>query len=328
MRALRIHKFTPNAPLKLDDVPVPTACANEVLIAVKAAGVNPVDSYVASSGGFIGIPPLPFTGGFDGAGVVEAVGAKVTKFKPGDRVFFFGTCIGSFAEKVVVPESGVGHIGDGIELEQGAALGVPYLTAYRALFQLGLAKAGETVLVHGASGGVGIAATQLAKHAGLTVIGTAGSAEGIELVKGVGTADFAFNHSDPQYLEQIKATIKSPINLIIENVANVNLKKDIDIIGQRGRIVVVGSRAELSWNPASLFFKEISVHGMCLSTAPADEIAKAIEGVGAGTAKGGCVRPVVYKRYTLTDGPGGGNDALADVLSQSGGARGKLVIVP
>lgn len=130
--------------------------------------VNPVDTYVRAGQHSLR-PRLPYTPGVDGAGVIESIGEGVKRVKPGDRVYVAGTLNGTYAEKALCSEIQVHLLAEKISFEQGAAVNVPYATAYRALFQRAIAKPGEVVLVHGASGGVGIAAVQLARAAGLTI---------------------------------------------------------------------------------------------------------------------------------------------------------------
>ena len=160
MRAIRVTEFGDPDVLVLRDVPDPEPVGDEVLVRVQAAGVNPVDTYVRA-GAYAGLPPLPYTPGSDGAGVLADGGA---------RVYVAGALGGTYAEYALCRPDQVHALPDGISYAQGAALGVPYTPACRALFQRGRAVAGETLLVHGASGGVGLAAVQFALHAGLKVV--------------------------------------------------------------------------------------------------------------------------------------------------------------
>jgi len=192
MKAVYVREFGGPEVLKVEtDVPVPTISETQVLIRVGSAGVNPVDTYIRM-GLFANLPSLPYIPGRDGSGTVEKVGAKVTTTKVGDRVFFSGAS-GSYAEFVACESHSVFRLADRLSFAQGAALGVPYFTAHRALFIKGKAKAGERVLVHGASGAVGLAACQMARAHGMTVVGTAGTPQGMELVKSNG-AHLVFNH--------------------------------------------------------------------------------------------------------------------------------------
>src|SRR5271154_7328714 len=186
MKAIRVHEFGGPEVLRLEDLPNPSPSSpGQIVVQVKAAGVNPVDTYVRA-GTYAFKPPLPYTPGMDAAGVVESVGQGVTRAKEGDRVYLAGTITGSYAEKTVCTEAQVHQLPQKISFTQGAGIYIPYATAYRALFQIGQARPAEIVFVHGASGGVGTAAVQLARAAGLTVIGTAGSDRGAQLIRDLG----------------------------------------------------------------------------------------------------------------------------------------------
>ena len=182
-------------------------------VRVRAAGVNPVDAYI-HTGTYARKPPLPYTPGVDGAGEVEAVGADVAGFKPGDRVYIAGPAMRPAAPAptpstrsaaarscIVLPAR--------VSFAQGAAIGVPYATAYRALFQRATARPGETVLVHGATGGVGIAAVQLAHAHGLRVIGSGGTERGLAAVREHG-ADVVVNHRDAELHRRDHARDRRP----------------------------------------------------------------------------------------------------------------------
>src|SRR5688572_3662959 len=201
MKAIVVHEFGGPEVMKLEDVPTPEPKGSEILVRIEAAGVNPVDTYLRT-GIHAHAPKLPYTPGKDGAGLVDAVGEGVTKFKPGDRVYTANTLTGTYAEFALCEEMDLGKLPDKVSFEEGAGIWTPYATAWRALFEKAKAKAGEIVLVHGASGGVGIAAVQWAKNAGLTVFGTASSDEGRRLVKEQG-ADQIFNHSSDDYLDEL-----------------------------------------------------------------------------------------------------------------------------
>ncbi|ESO98916.1 hypothetical protein LOTGIDRAFT_187129, partial [Lottia gigantea] len=245
MRGISIKEFGGPEVLKINEnLKVPQPNDDQLLIKVSAAGVNPVDTYIRS-GSFPNSPSLPFTPGYDAAGVVEKVGKNVKNFKKGERVFttcnFQGS--GTYAEYVVANPIHVGHLGNKLSFEEGAGIGVPYYTAYKAFRILVGGKGGDTVLVHGASGAVGLASVQIAKSLGCTVIGTAGTEEGLKLVKANG-ADFVFNHREAGYEKKIKSCVPGGVTVILEMLANVNLAKDIDIINRKGRISLIGSRGE------------------------------------------------------------------------------------
>ncbi|XP_070602277.1 quinone oxidoreductase isoform X2 [Erythrolamprus reginae] len=267
MRAIKVFEFGGPEVLKLQlDTLVPVPKENQVLIKVHVCGVNPVDTYIRS-GSHKRKPTLPYTPGTDVAGVIEEVGEHVTDFKKGDRVFTLGTISGAYAEYTVASINTVYPLFDKLDFKQGAAIGIPYFTAFRALFQKGSAKAGETVLVHGASGGVGIAACQLAKAYGLKVWGTAGTERGMNLVLKNGACR-AFNHRKSDYLVEIKKISGAQgIDVIIEMLANVNLANDLKLLSRGGRVMIVGSRGPIEINPRDTMANESSIIGISLFSA-------------------------------------------------------------
>jgi NADPH:quinone reductase len=241
MKAIRVSQFGGPEVLKWEEVPNLTPAPNQVLVALKAVGVNPIENYMRT-GTYAIKPNLPYTPGADGAGIVQAVGAQITKFKMGDSVYVIGSQTGTYAEQALALENQVFPLPPNITFAQGAALGVPYSTAHRALFIRAQAQKGESVLIHGASGGVGTAAIQLAKRAGLTVIGTGGTDQGRKLIKDLG-ADFVLDHHDPSFSQKLlEITENKGVNIIIEMLANINLGNDLTYLAKQGRVVVVGSR--------------------------------------------------------------------------------------
>jgi NADPH2:quinone reductase len=322
MRAIRVTAFGGPDVLTLAEVPDPQPGPGQVRVRVHAAGVNPVETYIRS-GVYALKPALPYTPGSDGAGVVDAVGASVTGLLPGDRVYMAGpmnASTGSYAELTVNDARNVHTLPPAVSFAQGAAVGVPCSTAWRALFQKAGAVAGETVLIHGGSGAVGTAAIQLARAAGLTVIATAGSATGLALVTALG-AHHAIDHTQPDYRSAIKAAAPGGPDVVIEMLANVNLAHDAELLAARGRIVVVGSRGSLDFTPRLLMAKEASVVGMMLPNMTADEWRTVSVGVQAALADG-TLKPVVSRELPLADAP----QAHEAVMQR--GAAGKIVLTP
>lgn len=302
-----------------NDLTVPKPSSSQVLVKIHSSGVNPVDSYIRS-GAYGALPSLPYTPGKDGSGVVEEVGGHVTNFKKGDRVFSTLVASGSLAEYGVVESNRLFPLPDNMTYDEGAALGIPYFTAFRALFHRGGAKPGDVVLVHGASGAVGLAAVQLAVNSGMNVIGTAGTAEGIRLIKDNG-AQFAFNHRDPDYLDEMKKSIGGPnVNVILEMLANVNLEKDLGLLDVHGKIMVIGCRGSIEINPRLTMGMESSIMGVMLFRATEDEWKEMNNGVQKGM-NGEWIRPVIKKTYDLSEA----YQAHKDVITNSG-SKGKLVV--
>jgi NADPH:quinone reductase len=181
MKAIIVKEFGAPEMMRFEEVSDLEPDENQILVRVRAAGVNPVDTYIRQ-GIHAQKPDLPYTPGKDAAGIVEKTGAKITKFKAGERVLTTGSVTGTYAEFCLCAENQLIKLPENVSFEQGAGVFVPYATAYRALFQKAKAKSGETVLIHGASGGVGTAAIQWAKNAGLKITGTASSEAGKNLV--------------------------------------------------------------------------------------------------------------------------------------------------
>jgi NADPH2:quinone reductase len=324
MKAIRAHQFGDPSVLKLDEVPDPVAGPNEVLVNVKAIGVNPYDTYIRS-GQYARLPALQYVPGADAGGVVESVGPGVQGFKPGDRVYIGGTTsgatIGAYAQKAVSAPEQVHHIPRHVSFAQAAAVNVPYVTAWRAVFDKGRAEPLETALVHGASGGVGVPAVQMLRAAGLTVYGTASTDKGRSLVLAHGAHE-VFDHSMPDYQKQIlEKTGGRGVDLIIEMLANVNLVKDLDILARCGRIVVVGSRGPIEINPRMIMAKEAVVTGLTMWAATPRELERAHAAVRAGL-EAGTLKPEVGVEMPLAEA------SRAHELVMKSGANGKIVLIP
>lgn len=320
MKAIVVREFGLPEVMNLEEAPTPEPTGSQVLVSIQAAGVNPVDTYLRT-GIHAHAPKLPYTPGKDGAGVVESIGESVTKFKPGDRVYTAGSLTGTYAEYSLCDESHLGSLPNNVSFEQGAGVWTPYATSYRALFQKAAAKEGETVLVHGASGGVGIATVQWAKNAGLRVIGTASSDEGRELVGAQG-ADAVFDHTDEDHLSEIhEYTGGKGVEIIIEMLANINLERDFEALGMFGRIVVVGNRGSLTFTPRQVMTKDATIYGMSLFNAPREKLAEIHEQVFTGLSKS-YLKPVVARSFPLAGAP----SAHHEVIESK--AFGKIVLNP
>jgi NADPH:quinone reductase len=320
MKAIRVHEFGGPEVLRLEDVPEPRPSAGQVLVRVRAAGVNPVDTYIRS-GVHAVKPALPYTPGLDAAGEVEAVGEGVTRVKVGQRVYTAGSLNGAYAELALCDESQCHPLPERVTFPQGAGVFTPYVTAYRALFHRAKALPGETVFVHGASGGVGTAAVQLARAAGLRVIGTAGTEEGIRLVLEQGAHE-VLDHRSPDYLERLTHwTGGRGVDVIIEMLANVNLDKDLGVLARGGRVVVVGSRGTVEINPRQAMTRDASILGMTLFNTSPQELQGIHAALGAGL-EAGTLRPVVGRELPLSEAA----RAHEEVLKP--GAYGKIVLIP
>ena len=320
MKAIRVSEYGGPAVLRLEEVPAPQPGPGQVLVRNHAVGVNPVDTYLRSNTDNRG-PKLPYTPGSDSAGVVEAVGTGVTAVKAGERVYVGGTLSGAYAELSLCDQGQVHPLPANVSFAQGAALNVPYATAYHALFNRGHGQAGETVLVHGASGGVGIGAVQLARARGLTVIGTAGTERGRRLVLAEG-AHHVLDHGAPGYLDELmKLTGGQGVDVALEMLANVNLQKDLGIVAMRGRIVVIGNRGMVEINARLAMNRDATILGMALYHATPAQLA----GIHAALVEGlrnGTLRPVIGQELPLGQAPRAHEAVMAP------GHHGKIVLVP
>ena len=320
MKAIRVSEYGGPSVLKLEEIPAPQPGPNQVLVRNHAAGVNPVDTYLRSNTDNRG-PKLPYTPGSDSAGVIEAVGPGVTSVKVGDRVYVGGTVSGAYAELSLSGETQVHSLPANVSFAQGAAMNVPYATAFHAFVNRGQAQTGETVLVHGASGGVGIGAVQIARARGLTVIGTAGTEKGRRMVLEQG-AHHVLDHTVAGYLDEVtKLTGGRGVDIILEMLANVNLPKDLGIIALKGRIVVIGNRGNAEINARLAMNKDADIRGMALNHATPAQLA----GIHAALVEGlrnGSLRPVIGQEIPLAQA------ARAHEAVMEPGHFGKIVLVP
>ena len=319
MRAIRVREFGSPEVLRLEEVATPQPGPDQVLVRMHAIGVNPVETYIRA-GTYARLPELPYTPGNDGAGLVEQVGADVNEFKAGDRVYTAGSVTGAYAEFALCKKEQVHPLPANVSFAQGAAMGTPYATAYRGLFQRADAKPGETVLVHGASGGVGTAAVQMARARGLRVFGTAGSDSGRKLAREQGAQE-VFDHHAPDHFEQImKATGGRGVDVIVELLANVNLGKDLTILEKGGRVAIIGSRGRVEIDPRDAMQRDVDLRGMVLPNTPPAELASIHAALVAGL-ENGTLRPVIGKEFPLAEA------AQAHRAVMEPGAMGKIVLV-
>ena len=321
MKAIAVRQFGGPEVLQLSDVADPKAGPGQVVVRVRAAGVNPVDAYVRT-GTYARKPPLPYIPGFDGGGEIEFVGTGVDGWSAGDRVWIaaLGTWQGTYAERMLCTPDQIYRLPTSVSFEAGAALGGTASTAHRALFGRAHARPGETVLVHGGTGGVGMPAIQLAKAAGLRVLATAGTDQGIDLLKREG-ADFVFNHHDAQRGEGIKAaTGGRGVDIVLEMLANVNLDLDLQLLAFGGRVVVIGNRGRTEIDPRMTMGKDAAILGMSLWNIPHEERVRINHEVNS-ALHAGTIRPAIGPRLPLAEA------AKAHELVLGTGNNGKVVLM-
>ena len=313
MKAIRVHRFGDPEVLQLEEVPDPEPGPGQVLVRLRAAGVNPVETYIRA-GQYANLPALPYIPGSDGAGEVVAVGDGVTRLRPGDRVYVAGAP--TYCELTVAEEDQVWPLPDHLTFEQGAAIGVPYLTAYRAIHIVARPLPGDWVLVHGASGGVGTAAMQIGAAYGLRMVGTAGSDAGLQHVASLGVGP-AFRHDELD--RAVALTGGRGFDVILEMAAHISLGQVLPYLARGGRVVVIGSRGPVEINPRDLMSREAMIIGMMRGGGGRDELRRMHEGLAPGL-RSGLLKPVIGRRFSLADA------AAAHRAVLEPGALGKIVL--
>jgi NADPH:quinone reductase len=321
MKRIRVTEYGGPEVLKIEDAEDLRPESGNVLIRVKAVGVNPYDTYARAGTYGARTPKLPFTPGSDAAGIVEAVGSGVHDIVPGARVYTGGTVTGAYAEYTLCTPLQVHPLPSAVSFAQGAALFVPYTTAYRALFQIAHVTSAETILIHGASGGVGVAALQFARAAGLTIIGTAGTEEGLELVRKHGAHHAISHHAKDYGADIMRATDGRGVDVIVEMLANINLGRDLTMLAPGGRVVVIGSRGSVEITPRDLMAREATVTGMMLWNVSEVGFGKINRAIYAGL-ESGSLNPIVGAELPLA--------AAADAHRRvtTPGALGKIILLP
>lgn len=319
MRAVQMSEFGGPEVMKVVHVPMAEPGEGQVQVRIHAAGVNPVDAYIRA-GTYPTLPELPYIPGKDAAGVVTALGGGVSHLHAGQRVYVAGLASGAYAEALVCPAAAVHALPEFLDFTQGAAVGLPYGTACYALFSRAKAKPGETVLVHGATGAVGLAAVQFALAAGLTVLATGGSPEGRNLVANQGPVQVFDHHDGDRVARIMEATGGRGVDLVLEMMANVNLATDLEILAQGGRVAVIGSRGAIRIDPRAAMQRNAAILGTMIVHATSEEMRGVHAAIGAGLANG-VLKPVVARAYPLEDAAAAHNDILTNK------AAGKLVLV-
>lgn len=320
MKAVCVERFGDPEVMAISEVPALVASSHQILVEVKAAGVNPVDAYIRS--GNYPVPlPLPYTPGIDGAGIVKAVGRGAGNIRSGDRVYIAGSLSGTYAQEALCAQDQLYPLSPHLDFNQGAGIYVPYTTAYEALFFKANPQKGETLLVHGASGGVGIASVQLAAAAGLRVLGTAGSQKGRELVIQQG-AQHVYDHHAPDYREAIlRDTGGKGIDIILEMLANVNLGEDLKLLAPGGRVVVIGSRGTVEIDPRDLMARDARIFAVAVLRISSEEKTRIQDRLREGFEKGE-LTPIIGAVLPLQEAP----QAHRQIMERP--AYGKIVLMP
>lgn len=318
MKVIEVQAFGGPEVLQLVEKDMPRPGPGEVLVKVGAIGVNPVETYIRE-GTYPILPALPYTPGGNAAGVIHVCGEGSTGWAAGDRVYTAATMSGAYGEYCLCKQNQIYALPDNMSFAQGAALGIPAATAYRALFIRGTGRKNERVLIHGASGSVGMAALQLASAAGMEVYGTAGTAKGLALIRQLG-AVHAFNHRQDDYVAEL-ATACGGFDLILEMLANVNLQNDLELLVPRGRVVIIGSRGRIEIDPRATMGKETDIRGLALANATVEELGQTHAGIAEAMASG-VLQPVISAELPLAEA------GQAHIRVLSSGNCGKIALVP
>jgi NADPH2:quinone reductase len=319
MRAVRYHEYGGPEVLQVDEVDRPTPDSGEVLVEMRAASVNRVDVMFRS--GQYGDLPLPSIPGGDGAGVVTAVGEAVEGFEPGDRVFASGMDRaegGTFAEYAAIPAEKVAKLPDGVSWTVGGAIGNVGATAWTGLEELAGIQAGDRVLIHGGSGGVGHAAVQIAAHSGAEVITTAGTAAARSQLQDLGAAVTLDYESDSLAEDILAATDGAGVDTILDHRLEEYFDLDLDVVTSGGQIIsTMGHIPATDGRP--FYNKEVTVQPLKMDNRSARRpmLKRVVRLI-----KQDALTPVVADTYSF-DEAGQAQQALL-----AGGYVGKLVVTP
>lgn len=319
MKSIEVKKFGDPNVMELVEKPSPVPGPEEVVVQVHAIGVNPVETYIRA-GTYPTLPILPYTPGGNVAGIIDSCGPDVVQWQPGDRIYSAATISGAYGEMALCSNHQIFSLPDNMSFAQGAAIGVPAATAWRALFIRGKGRKGERLLIHGASGSVGLAAVQLATDVGMAVFGTAGSEQGCSLVRKLGAE--SINHNEQGYEDDLfKATSGEGFDLILEMLANKNLEKDLNLLAPRGRVIIIGSRGRIEIDPRLTMAKETEIRGLALFNATREEVNATHASLRSAIERGILV-PIISREMALADAP------LAHQLVMKDGNCGKIVLIP
>ena len=301
IKAVRFHEYGGLEKLVLDEVALPAPKPNEVLIRMKAAGVNPADwKFRAGYMKDFAPIPLPWTSGLDGAGVIEAVGAEVKNFRPGQAVY--GIITGSYAEYALAAEGDVVPKPDQLSFDQAAAVPVGALTAWQAIVEDAQAHAGQRILVLGAAGGVGLFAVQLARSKGASVTGTA-SAGNLAYVRSLG-ADAAVDYASSSDVGKLEG-----FDVVLDTVGGDTLEKAWKMVKQGGLLLSIAGMVDAKRAESAAIRGKYTGRAATSHLAQIDELIRATK-----------LTPKVGKVFPLADA------RKAQELSQTGHGTGRIVL--
>lgn len=324
MRAVVVDRFMEPSELRVSETKAPKLWPGTIAVDVKAAGCNFFDLLMCR-GQYQVKPPFPFIPGAEAAGLVTEVAGDVRGYAPGDRVIL-STQLGAFAERIVAAPRAAWKMPAGMSFEEGASFPIVYPTSYAALVFRANLRPGETLLVHAAAGGVGIAAVQIGKALGARVIATAGGAEKLEVARAAG-ADVLVDYRAGDFVEAVKeATGGKGADVIYDSVGGDVFEQSMKCIAWNGRLLVIGFAGGTipSVKANRILLKNIAVVGLHWGAYAQHEPARIAETFDAlfRLYEEKKIRPVVYRAYALEE--------LPAALEALGGRKtyGKVVVTP
>jgi NADPH2:quinone reductase len=308
MKAWLLPAFTGVEAMQLREAGNPVAGPGEVVIQLQFAALNPADRYLAL-GQYPAKPALPHILGRDGVGKVTAVGAGVTGVRVGETRLILRSEVGvnragTLAERVAVEARYTAPVPEGWTLEQSSAAPLVYVTAWQALTQWKDLPEKGVVLITGASGGVGVAGTQLAHALGHTVVGLSRSEEKSAELRKLGAAH-TLNPQDKTWRKTLKEALGARrVDLAIDNIGGALFNEVLDVLGVNGRVSCVGRLAGVvpEFNTASLFFRRLQIRGVAIAAYSHEESVQAWEGVLATLGRTGA-RPVIDHVFGFEEVP-------------------------
>jgi len=330
MKAAYINKTGPPENILYGDLPAPKPGPTQCLVKVSAVALNPVDTYIRA--GMIQMPlPAPFIVGCDLAGTVAEIGPGVTRFEPGDRVWGSNQGLlgrqGTFAEYCAVDECWLYPTPHDVTDEQAAASALVGITAHLGLVRDAKLEKGETIFVHGGSGGVGSTVVQMAKAIGARVVATAGSAKKVELCRQLG-ADFVINYKTQNVEVELKSIAPAGVNVWWETLREPNFDLAVGALSARGRMIVIAGReARPSFPVGPFYVKGCSLHGFVMFMASPKEQQDAADDINRWLAQGK-LKANIDRVMPLSQAAAAQRLQEESTIGHSGALAGKIVLKP
>ncbi len=330
MKAAYIQQTGAPENILYGDLPKPSLTASQVLVKTAAVSINPIDVYIRS--GMVAAKlPSPFIIGCDVAGVVEAVGAAVTRFKAGDRVWGSNQGLqgrqGTFAEYCAVDEGWLYPTPNGVTDEAVAAISLVGITAHLGLVRDAQVKPGDILFVNGGTGGVGAMVVQMAKALGARVITTAGSEEKVAVCRELG-ADLAINYKTQDVNAAIKAFAPQGVNVWWESLREPDFERTVSLLAARGRIIIMAGREAKPVFPVGAFYvKGCSMHGFAMFNATQDEQRTAAMDIN-GWLTEGKLKARIDRVFPLAEAVAAHRLQEESTIGKTSALAGKIVLKP